>query len=160
MRLNFPVETVLYQTPLSALQQKFLLDEVLGYHDWRNVEYTLGPQGCMIVWVATFLSQLPWLAQEQWRLLIQESSADLVRMAGLFHQARQQKTFLFSFVDARYATWTGITQFLDLETGDWIPSLGHRGFEHVGYDLLTLALREDAKCTARQESRDANQGSA
>lgn len=161
MNLCFPIDVVLHRTPLSSLQQKFLLEELLGYREWRTRDCELGPRGCMIVWVATFLSRLAWLAQEQWRLLIQECSADLGRIAVLFKDIQEDKveSYVLSFVDGRYATWTGVTQFLNLETGDWVPALEHRGFEHIGYDLLTLAIREDARCTRIREHRNADTGS-
>lgn len=154
MTIQIPLDVLLYRTKLTPLQQRYVLGDKLGLDPAED--HTLGLPGCLLLWLAVFLNNLPWLTEGQWRLLIDEMEQALVEMAGAM-AADKHQSYLISFVDGKYATWTGTAQFLCLETGDWREKLEHRGFEHIGYDLLTLVLQETKRCDKIKEIRDATE---
>lgn len=113
----------------------------LGYSD-AAPDREIPLHHCFAVWVHHLLSRLPFLDSEQRQLLFHEFAAEVT--PETIDKLRTD-TVMLVFADMRYAIWNSRTQWLDLQSGDYVDRLPVPALETFGYNLSVLLNRQLAQ---------------
>ena len=158
---NYPVDVVFDQTKMEQIDVRYLLRHVLGIQEGMipNASFSHAV-------IAQFLYGSPFLTPSVWQALLRHMDV-MLRMATDDHAMRltirgrnrdakiylmeplknsPHKLYQVIFIDAQWATWTGETGFMELQTGEMRKALPMPGVEQVAYNLTELSRRECTRC--------------
>lgn len=160
---NYPVDVVFDQTKMEKIDVRYLLKHVLDVR-----EDTIPNVSLSYAVIAQFLYGSPFLTPSVWQALLwhmdpilQVATKDHAMRLGVwdprdadkdrFYQMKPLKNsphglYQVIFIDAQWATWTGETGFMSLQTGEMQADLVTPGVEQVAYNLTELTRREHVRC--------------
>lgn len=140
--------------PPGLVQQLFLL--VLGREEPPQPTTLLTSQELLLLWLMQIVTTRLRLADTAVFALLRRYLSLLAQHAAALEaglRARQGsgapvsvELYHVGFADGRYATCTGATGFLDVETGETLTQLPQQAIETVAYNLSTLFVYEFARC--------------
>lgn len=110
-----------------------------------------GPGQAMLAWVLDLLISLGVGTDEQRWLLLEHMHESIIRYGESLEKAIEEKASrlpvtMLGFADRRYAILQGRDEFLDLETGKWLPYTKLHFLELLFYNLATLFVRKRLEC--------------
>lgn len=142
----FPQAAVLEGLRLSQLQRRLIFTDVLG-GDVPAADEPLSAEVALTLWIADLLRKLEFLSAEQrevtikWVLPALRAAAETYETPTIpigLHQ--------LAFADGRFVACTGLTGFLDLETGLAVDKLPQVPVEGLAYNLNELFRRKAVAC--------------
>lgn len=127
---------------------KLQLRHVVKTGGYAPQDENANPEDSLIMRVilADMLENLAFLSPQERVLILDESTAAQEHV--LFSR---MGAVLLAFADGRYCTWTGLTGFLSLETGDTVQELPHPPLETISYNLTELFRRGINQITIQAE---------
>lgn len=146
--MTLPVARIRQAFDGSPLQWK-LACRGLSRPPEENGDLTL--DDCFLLWVFLLLQRLKFLTAEQ-RLLLYEQLAETIREQPDSFPPQTKADALLVVGDGRYATWTGLTGWLDLHTGEQRQNVPAPVLESVAYNLATLFSRNVQACFSPTEA--------
>jgi hypothetical protein len=141
---------------LSTLRRQKLLTIV----DWDKVDETTAPPGdALFLWVLYYLQTryADW-SNEQIDLMATTYASDMRGLGAAVEAAvaagTEQPAVHLVVAERRYATMTGRTDFLDLESGILLDALPGLPVHTSTYNLVQLYLRYKFRLERRQANKD------
>ena len=146
--MTLPVSRIRAAFESSPLQWKLACK---GLQNDPETSNELPPTDCLVLWIFLLLQRLKFLTAEQRMLLYEQLAETVHRQPDSFPPAAREQALLV-IGDGRYATWTCLTGWLDLQTGDRCSAVPAPVLESVAYNLTTLYSRNFHACSSRSET--------
>ena len=150
--LCFNKQTLLHRTDLTPLQQRFLLRDVCDVAAELPVDVDLTAGQSLCLMVGQFFHASKMLADDQRRLLLAETAMDVKAYGQALHSElvsdeHRIMDFSIALTDCGHATWTQRKDWLNLETGDYVPALPRRALVTSAVSVSEIARRGIERCS-------------
>ena len=140
----FDVETLTHGSELTPLQLRSVFRQ-LGWEGTPPADTVLSPDQCLAVWVFMLINKLRFLAPEQ-KSLLYETVVEHFTGLGETIQSRAAQTPMLVIADSRYAACHNMTGWLDLFSGEILPTPKNPPLETIAYNLAVLFDRNQNDC--------------
>jgi hypothetical protein len=118
----------------------------------------------LLLWVTNLLDGIPFCDSAQIALLLQELGPSIMEVGDALMAAApgfdQQPPNLLIFADRRFVTFSGMTDFFDLTTGDMVPRLEKPTLETLSYSCTVMFVRNYKELESTDASTNADRGDA
>jgi len=99
----------------------------------------------LLLWAANLLHGIPFCDSAQIALLLQELGPSIMEAGDALVASApgfdQQSPNLLILADRRFVTFSGMTEFFDLNTGDMVPRLEKPTLETLSYSCTVMFVR-------------------
>lgn len=136
----FKVSTVMAVASMPSLYERQIF-KYLGAESSDKWDGTFNLGECLKVWVYSLIRRVKYLSGDQQQLLFEEFAKVLPNGTDEHILQVDCAGIVLIIGDSRYATWAGLTGYLDLETGQVVQKPQRDILESIGYNILVLLAR-------------------